>query len=63
LRYGITVDADTMAGRVEVDRRSLADLIDLTFRAAESLKYADMALADALRGAALQVQVETFLAG
>lgn len=52
-----------MAGRVEVDRRSLADLIDLTFRAAESLKYADMALADALRGAALQVQVETFLAG
>lgn len=54
---------DTTHARVEVDRRSLADLIDLAHRASESLKFADMALSDALTGAATQVQVETYLAG
>lgn len=53
----------TTAARVEVDRCSLVDLIDLAHRASDTLKFADMALSDALRGAATQVQVETYLAG
>lgn len=54
-----TVTADA---RVEVNRCSLADLIDLTQRAAHTLRTTDPVLADALRGAVTQVQVETYLA-
>lgn len=57
------VDTEVSDARVEVDQRSLADLIDLAGRAADSLRFADMSLSDALRGAAFQVQVESFLAG
>lgn len=57
------MDTEVTDARVEVTRRSLADLIDLAQRAAVSLKFADMALSDALNGAVTQVQVETYLAG
>jgi hypothetical protein len=57
------MEAEITDARVEVDRRSLADLIDLTLRAADTLKFAEMGLSDALRGAATQVQIETYIAG
>lgn len=57
------MEATTRDARVEVDRRSLEDLIDLAQRAAFSLRFAEMALSDALNGAVMQVQVETYLAG
>lgn len=57
------MNTDTLDARVEVTRRSLADLIDLAQRAAQALKFGDPTLSDALHGAVTQVQVETYLAG
>ena len=62
-QYPGVMDTDTTPARVEVDRRSLADLIDLAQRAAHELRSLDPILADGLSGAVTQVQVETYLAG
>jgi hypothetical protein len=47
--------------RVEVDRRVLLDLLDLSGRAADSLSYADMTLSDALRGNIAQLEADLFV--
>lgn len=57
------MDTVTVDARVEVNRCSLADLIDLAGRAAHTLRMIEPTTADALRGAIVQVQVETYLAG
>lgn len=57
------MDAPTLHPRVEVDRCSLADLISLAEMAAHELRALNPTLADGLRGAVTQVQVETYLAG
>lgn len=44
--------------RVEVNERSLADLLDLASRAADELQFADMTLSDALHGAVAMIQIE-----
>lgn len=55
------MDTATDEGRVIVDRRSLADLIDLAQRAASTLAFADMALSDALRASVTQIQIDLML--
>lgn len=62
-KYACDMETDTTPARVEVDRRSLADLIDLAQRAAHELRSLDPVLADSINGAVTQVQVETYLAG
>jgi hypothetical protein len=57
------METATVDARVEVNRCSLADLIDLAQRAAHTLRMIEPVTADALRGAITQVQVETYLAG
>ena len=57
-----SMETNTQAVRVEVDRRSLADLFDLALRAGDSLQFADMALSDALRGSVTAIQAEMYLA-
>lgn len=59
----VTMNTATDGARVEVTRCSLADLIDLSQRAADTLRYTDSILADALHCSVTQVQVETYLAG
>lgn len=57
------METPTIDARVEVNRRSLADLIDLAQHAAHTLRTTDPTLSDALHASVTQVQVETFLAG
>lgn len=58
IRLDDDLDARQDAGRVEVDRRALADLLDLATRAAHTLGVSDAMLAAALHGSVAEVQIE-----
>lgn len=52
------MDVAQNVGRVEIDRRALADLMYLASQAAHSLRAAEAPLSDALSGSVAEIQFE-----